>query len=420
MFTALLAELSRGPTVLVIEDAHWADEATFDVLRYVGRRVDRLPAVLIVTYRDEIDGDHPLQRVLGGLSGDAVHRLPLRPLSRAAVASLAGGTTATSAPLYRLTNGNPFFVSEAVAARGQDVPLTVVDAVLARVRQLDTRTQAALEALAVVPSGVELPLARALLEDLTVIAPAERLGVLEVRADAVSFRHELARRAVEGALPKSVCLQLNARVLDALLSADRPDLSRVVHHAVEAGDDEAVVKYGPAAARGASLAGAHRQAVAVYEQVLSRRPLMPTAQCAALLDEYAWSLYNMHSTQRAVEAAADAVGLWEQLGDDGNVAAGLVTLSRQQWVTDQPVAARESAERALRLVEPEGDTERHALARLNLGAVLVLTDHEDEGLPVLAAALDVADRASGPRAGGAVPQLHRVGTAADRRPLRGG
>jgi ATP/maltotriose-dependent transcriptional regulator MalT len=71
----------------------------------------------------------------------------------------------------------------------------------------------------------------------------------------------------------------------------------------------------------------------------------------------------------------------------------LVTLARQQWVTDQPMAARESAQRALRLVEAEGDTERHAVARLNLGAVLVLTDREDEGLPILAAALAVANRA---------------------------
>ena len=96
-----------------------------------------------------------------------------------------------------------------------------------------------------VPSGVELSLARLLLDDLTVIAAAEQLGMLEVRADAVAFRHELARRAVEGALPRTVRLQLNARVLAALLSVERPDLSRVVHHAVEAGDDEAVVAHGP-------------------------------------------------------------------------------------------------------------------------------------------------------------------------------
>ena len=394
VFGALLSELSRGPTVLVVEDAHWADEATLDVLRYVGRRVDELPAVLVVTYRDdEVGLDHALQRVLGGLSGEAVQRLRLQRLSRAAVAELAGGTTATSAALYRLTGGNPFFVSEVVAASGQEVPRTVVDAVLARVHQLDTPTRRALEALAVVPSGVELSLARLLLDDLTVLAAAERLGMLEVRADAVAFRHELARRAVEGALPRTVLLALNARVLAALLSGERPDLSRVVHHAVGAGDDEAVVRYGPDAAREASRAGAHRQAVEVYEQVLARRRLLPTARCATLLDAYAWSLHNMHSTRQAVEAATDAVRLWEELGEEGNVASALVTLARQQWVTDQPVAARESAQRALRLVEAEGDTERHAVARLNLGAVLVLTDCEVEGLPVLAAALEVADRA---------------------------
>ena len=81
----------------------------------------------------------------------------MQRLSRAAVAELTGGTTATSAALYRLTGGNPFFVSEAVAAPGQEVPGTVVDAVLARTHQLDIPTRSVLEALAVVPSGVELP-----------------------------------------------------------------------------------------------------------------------------------------------------------------------------------------------------------------------------------------------------------------------
>ena len=308
-------------------------------------------------------------------------------------ADLAGGTTTTTAALYRLTGGNPFFVSEAVAAPGQEVPRTVVDAVLARMHQLDTPTRTALEALAVVPSGVELPLARCLLDDLTVIAAAERWGCSKCapmpwrsgtswlgERSRAHCRGRCACSSTPGCWPR--CCRWNG-----------PTSSRVVHHAVEAGDDEAVVAHGPNAAREATRAGAHRQAVDVYEQVLARRRLLPAAQCATLLDAYAWSLHNMHSTRQAVEAATEAVRLWEELGDDGNVATALVTLARQQWVTDQPVAARESAERALRLVEAEGDTERHAVARLNLGAVLVLTDREDEGLPVLAAALEVADRA---------------------------
>jgi len=99
LVAALLRELRASPgTVLVLEDVHWADDATLDVLRYLGRRVAELPVVLVVTYRDEEVGP-ALQRVLGALGGSAVHRLAPARLSRAAVARLVGGTAATSAPL---------------------------------------------------------------------------------------------------------------------------------------------------------------------------------------------------------------------------------------------------------------------------------------------------------------------------------
>jgi AAA ATPase domain len=180
VLSAVVTELagSARPTVLVVEDVHWADDATLDVLRYAGRRIEDLPAVLVVTFRDEEVG-RGLQRVLGALGGPAVHRLPLHRLSRSAVAALAGGTAATSAPLFRLTGGNPFFVSEALATgdRGLDaVPGTVLDAVLARVRRLDPAAQRALEQLAVVPTAVELPLARALLGDLSPLAERSSAG----------------------------------------------------------------------------------------------------------------------------------------------------------------------------------------------------------------------------------------------------
>ena len=188
--------------MLVVEDVHWADEATLDVLRYVGRRIADLPAMLLLTYRDdEIGVTIRLPRVLGVLSGEAVHRVRLAPLSRSAVASWAGGTGATASAVYRLTGGNPFFVSEVLASPHGSVPPTVVDAVLARVGQLDAATQRALQQLAVVPSRVELWLARAVLGELTGLAEAERRGILEVRADAVSFRHELARHAVMQSVP---------------------------------------------------------------------------------------------------------------------------------------------------------------------------------------------------------------------------
>ncbi|GLZ44323.1 hypothetical protein Acsp06_05080 [Actinomycetospora sp. NBRC 106375] len=118
LLAGVLAELTDPvrPTVLVVEDVHWADDATLDVLRYVCRRVERTSAVVVVSYRDdEIGRDHPAQRLLGGLTGVPVHRLAVPHLSAAAVASLAGGTALASAELYRLTGGNPFYVTEVVA-----------------------------------------------------------------------------------------------------------------------------------------------------------------------------------------------------------------------------------------------------------------------------------------------------------------
>jgi DNA-binding CsgD family transcriptional regulator len=395
VLSALHEELSDSgrPTVLVVEDAHWADEATLDVLAYLGRRIADLPAVLVVTYRDdEVGPGHPLRRVLGALSGDTVHRLTLRPLSRTAVTALAGGTNATSAGLYRLTEGNPFFLSEVLAAPTDAVPATVVDAVLSRVRHLADDTQRALDQLAVVPSRVELSLARALLGDLGVLVEAERIGVLEVRPDAVAFRHELARRAVEGSLPVSVRMDLNGRVLGALLTADEPDLARVVHHAVQAGDDAAVAAHAPEAARRACLAGAQSQGAALYEQALLRPELLPDEERAGICEAHAWTLFSSNRRHEAVRAAEDAVRLREALGDDAALAQALSCLSIQQWANLQPAAALGSAERAVRLPGAAGDSARRVSALTYLGVLLVNLDRERDALRSIEAAVAMAER----------------------------
>ncbi len=116
--------------------------------------------------------------------------------------------------------------------------------------------RSAVQQLAVVPGGAEAELLRELFGDLASIAEAEEAGVLTLRLGKVAFRHELARRAVEGALPASVRLDLNARVLEVLLARDPADPFRILHHAVEAGDDHAVVHYGAVAgARGDAVGG---------------------------------------------------------------------------------------------------------------------------------------------------------------------
>ena len=404
VLSALLVELAARPTVLVLEDVHWADDATLDVLRYLGRRVAELPVVLVVTYRDEEVGP-ALQRVLGALGGSAVHRLAPARLSRAAVARLVGGTAATSAPLYRLTAGNPFFVSEMAAAAAPvtgpvteraSVPATVVDAVLGRVQRLAPDERAALEQLSVVPSGVALPLARAVLDDLTVLAGPERSGLLEMRGGTLAFRHELARRAVEAALPVAVRMEHNARVLAALLAGPDPDLARVVHHAGAAGDEAVVAAHAPAAARVASRLGAHTQEVALREQALRYRHLLDPAVEASLWQQQAMALFTLDRVPDALDAGRRAVRLHETRGASGPLAEVLITVALALWALVQPGEALATAERAVRVLGPDGDSRQLAYALAYLAGLQTNVDRDDEALEASAAALAMALRLDAP------------------------
>src|SRR5688572_19080914 len=112
IFLAALEELERSgpPTLVIFEDVHWADEATLDLLKFLGRRIHRAPAMLIATFRDdEVSARHPLRFVIGDLPRASVHRLPLDTLSETAVAELARRAGRSSRDVYDATGGNPFF-----------------------------------------------------------------------------------------------------------------------------------------------------------------------------------------------------------------------------------------------------------------------------------------------------------------------
>jgi predicted ATPase len=127
LFSALLRQVSAPGElrVLVVEDIHWADEATIDLLRFLGRRLRDIPVLLLATYRDEgLRATDPLQIALGDLTtGRCLRRLGLPPLSPGAVAVLADGSGLDPAALYRLTGGNPFYVSQAVQAGMGEAPV---------------------------------------------------------------------------------------------------------------------------------------------------------------------------------------------------------------------------------------------------------------------------------------------------------
>ncbi|HEY2959743.1 MAG TPA: hypothetical protein VGM21_16285 [Actinomycetota bacterium] len=124
----LARELSaRALTVFVLEDVHWTDEATLDVLRLLARRVETVPALVVATYRDdELDRGHPLRIMLGELATSrTVGRMRLGRLSPVAVTRLAEPHGVDAEELYRKPAGNPFFVVEALAAGAEGIPDTL-------------------------------------------------------------------------------------------------------------------------------------------------------------------------------------------------------------------------------------------------------------------------------------------------------
>jgi DNA-binding CsgD family transcriptional regulator/tetratricopeptide (TPR) repeat protein len=375
VLTALRTELSwsEHPTVLVIEDVHWADDATLDALRYLIRRIGDLPGVLVLTYRDdELNREHPLHGLLGQASrSDHVRRLPLHRLSQQAVRQLSAGSPVDAHDLFALTSGNPFFVHELLAsAQGQRVPPTIADAVLARVRSLDPATQDVLEQLAVVPSALDRWLVDALVPGTgpaaaVALTAAEERGLLSVSMRKVAFRHELTRRAIADSVPAARLIALNQRVLDALIDHDGSDVSRIVHHAAQAGDPDAIIRYGPAAARDAAGAGAHREAVAHFGLVLEHADRFTPGERAELLAEYAIECYTIGAIDKAVKAERRAVDLNRSLGNLRQLGSCLRWLSRIWWMAGDRKNAEQAGREAIGVLERAGDRRLLALALSN-------------------------------------------------------
>src|SRR5512132_1590899 len=316
VFAAFLDQLAQPSRrqVVVVEDAHWADEATLDLLVFLGRRMERTRALLLVTYRDdELTADHRLRAAVGLLAPGVVRHLRLEPLSEAAVAELARQAGRPAAGLRALTGGNPLLVTEVLAAAGDEgVPLTVRDLVLARLGNLPADAQEVVRLVAVIPTRAELWL----VEQATQPAPpaveaAVAGGLLVAGAEAVGFRHQLLRQAVEGSLSILARRDLHRRVLQVLSDAGRPgvDVARLVHHAREAGEVEAVLQWAPVAARQAAAVAAHREAVGHYRAVLAHADRLLPLERAELLERYSVECYLSGLAPEAVSARRAAMEL---------------------------------------------------------------------------------------------------------------
>lgn len=304
LFASLLAQLRDTPTpcALIFEDLHWADDATLDLLRYLGRRIADCPALILATYRDDEPGPtQSLRRLLGDLAGSStMHRITVPPLSLAAVEDLASELTVDPVELHRRTNGNPFFVTEVLALAGEGVPERVSDAIFARVSRLSPEARRAVELAAVI---VDQNLAAGVLgkleESAKAIDECVGAGLLSSSDGRLSFRHQLVREAVIALMPAGTLQAAHATVLAALEEEKRQLLEQqdvrlsaeylavLAYHAAEAGDGEAVLRYAPAAGRLAMKFRAFTEARIQFARALPFADALSLEDHAALLTEHA-------------------------------------------------------------------------------------------------------------------------------------
>jgi DNA-binding CsgD family transcriptional regulator len=377
----LLRELTkRSPTTVVLEDLHWADEATLDVLRLVARKIGGVRALVVATLRDDQLGPtHPLQLVVGELAtASGVRRLHLPPLSLDAVMQLAEASGVDGAALFEKTGGNPFYVTEVLEDGGIEVPATVRDAVLARAARLSDPARRLLDGVAAVPQAVEFWLLEMVAtEEIEHLDECLSSGILHTEGSGVAFRHELARLAVEEAISPTRRVELHRRTLEALKSSGHADLARLAHHAEAAGDADAVLEFAPAAAEQAASLSAHREAAAQYARALRFGETLPAEARAELFARRSYECYLTNEFNEALEAQERALECFRRDGDRRRQGEALRYLSRLLRYVGRTDEAMEFATSAVALLEQLPPGRELALAYCNVSHLCVTREDSD-------------------------------------------
>ena len=347
-FESMLRLLSQGaaPALLIIEDVHWADTATLDLIRFLGRRIARVQALILITFRDEeVDARSPVRTVLGEAPVGSVMRMTLEPLSLAAVTKLAAKAGRRAEHLYALTAGNPFLVTEALAVEG-DVPTEAVrDSTLARASRLCESARVVLEAVSLFPRHAETAVVADLVKGSidTGLDDCVEKGMLSLEGGLVQFRHELARRAIEASIAPTRRRALHQKVVDVLRRRSDARASEIAHHAERAGDSAALLKFAQLAGEEAARAGAPSEAASHFAAMLRHRDALPPDQMVETLECHGEQAYLMGSSDLAMVSMIEAAELRRRANDTLKLGRDLTRLTRFAWMC----ARRAEAERFL-------------------------------------------------------------------------
>ena len=392
-FSDVLKALSGDLTIAIIEDLHWADGATLDLVRFLGRRIANKPVLLIVTARNEDRSARVhLRTALEQIPSAQKTYVDVPNLTTEAVEQLAKASGKDGKSVYHLTGGNAFFVTEVL--RGGDVlPTTVREAVLARFDRFPESCRRAVQTIAVFPRRAETwALQQICAKDFDEIGRAVLAGLIVEGDGDYAFRHEIARRAVESAIPAEKRREINRAILSVLRREPKVSISRLVHHAEAAGDTKSVGELAPVAAAAASLAGAHREAAQHYGTALKVTLDLEGRQRAQLFEKHAFELHLVGKVEEAIAAYESALELNRSVEDRLAEGDTLRWISRVHYLSGNRLLAIRYARDALAILEKEEPGAELAMAFSNLGQLSMLEDDPTETLRWSRKAIDIATR----------------------------
>jgi tetratricopeptide (TPR) repeat protein len=401
----LLDDLGRRrPVAVVLDDLHWVDPSSLELLRALAQRAGTSHFTVVGTYRDtDVGPGHLLQPVLGDLAR-AGARVALSGLTPSDVAELLGAAEddldaqATADSVAMRTGGNPFFVRELLrSGSADDVPPAVRDVLLRRVDLLSPTARACIDAAAVI-GHVDVDLLTSVLheEPLAVLDAIEELVgsrlLVVSELGRAAFAHALVRETALSALSARRTVELHGRVADAVEIRSGPvEVEVIAHHRVQSAtlDPAAAVAWAAEAGRVARRQLAYEQAVRWFERAVDLSPAA-TRERAELLVELAEAAARSWQTlDRSRSAASEAAELARRLGEPELLAEAAIAFGgpflgvlTSGFAEREPIAL---AEEALASLPPEPSLPRiRLLSRVATGLGFT-PDHER--------ALHCADRA---------------------------
>lgn len=396
IFSNFIKEIQANePNIIVIEDTHWADESTLDLLKFLGRRINKLKTLLIFTYRDdEIKSDHPLKLALSTFQSSSIKRIKLTPLSENAVNTLALKYGKNDSELYAKTSGNPLLVTEVLLNDQTETPPTIKELFTSKLNRLSSDGKQVVELISVIPGKAEKWLVQKLVKDITLIDEILELGILKSESDSFLFKHELARMAIEESLSESKRIGFNSRVLDVLVHKQNNEqfLSRIIHHASKAFNKEAIIKFAPSAAKQASKFGAHRDATKIYQITLKYNDFLSAQQKLNLLEGISYECFLTGQVEEAIQASENAIKILKEYPAPEREGEIYRRLSRILWYDCQDEKGEEYLDRAIQIFENLPPSKNLAMAYSNKSQTYAIREESGAAIEWGIKALELAQK----------------------------